>query len=141
MATHGNTRPARSTVGSRRTRVRGLPKAEPQVKESGKTSQGQLVNNQGVCLTGKGKVQFYRQGNARSRPCEVLSDWVGGRVSWSGGQQHGGNREAALCKRGDQAIRAGTSRGCLLNAYNANNVGTIRTDASQGITLAKYHLM
>ena len=39
------------------------PKAEPQVKSQklrlGKTSQGQLVNNQGVCLTGKGKVQSF----------------------------------------------------------------------------------
>lgn len=52
-----------------------------------------------------------------------------------------GNRERARYRRGEEAIGAGTSRGYAFNTYDPNNMGTIRTDASQGITLAKYHLM
>ena len=70
-----------------------------------------------------------------------LSDRMGGRVSWLGGQRHVGNRERARYRRGEEAIGAGTSRGYAFNTYDPNNMGTIRTDASQGITLAKYHLM
>lgn len=101
-------------VGSTHTRILGPPKAEPQVKKSqklrlGKMSQGQLVSNLGVCLKDKGKGQSFT-GRVMLGPglCEELSDWMGGRGSWLGGPQHVGNRETAIYRRGEGAIRAGT---------------------------------
>lgn len=44
-------------------------------------------------------------------------------------------------REGKRQSELAPGRRYLFNTYDPNNMGTIRTDASQGITLAKYHLM
>lgn len=117
MTTYGNTESAWSTVGSRHTRKPRPPKAEPWVKKTqklrlGKMSQGQLVNNQGVCLTVKGKVLSFT-GRVMLGPglCEVLQigweeafhSWVANNM-WEIGRElytGEGKRRSGLAQAGD----------------------------------------